>query len=106
MYTVATIGIMGNMTMGNGNMQTVKVGWENSQKNQYIRVIEFENGYAASIVSHNMSYGGQEGLFEIAILHDGEMVYDTWITPDVIGHLDFAGVAATLKDIEELPPRN
>ena len=98
--------ILDNMTMGNGNMQTVKVGWENNQKNKYIRVIEFENGYSASIVSHDLSYGGQEGLFEIAILHDGEMVYDTWITPDVIGHLDFAGVAATLKDIEELPPRN
>ena len=56
-----------------------------------------------SIVSHDLSYGGQEGLFEIAILHDGEMVYDTWITPDVIGHLDFAGVAGILKDIEELP---
>jgi hypothetical protein len=92
--------------MENGNMQTVKVGWENSQKNQYIRVIEFENGYSASIVSHDLSYGGQEGLFEIAILHDGEMVYDTWITPDVIGYLDFAGVAGILKDIEELPPRN
>jgi hypothetical protein len=92
--------------MENGNMQTVKVGRENSQKNQYIRVIEFENGYSASIVSHDLSYGGQEGLFEIAILHDGEMVYDTWITPDVIGYLDFAGVAGILKDIEELPPRN
>ena len=103
---MVTIGIMGSMTTENGNMQTVKVGWENNQKNKYIRVIEFENGYSASIVSHDLSYGGQEGLFEIAILHDGEMVYDTWITPDVIGYLDFAGVAAILKDIEELPPRN
>jgi hypothetical protein len=30
----------------------------------------------------------------------------SWMTSDVIGYLDFAGVAATLKDIEELPPRD
>jgi hypothetical protein len=46
-------------------MQTVKVGMVESKKNEYIRVIEFENGYSASIVSHDRSYGGKEGLFEI-----------------------------------------
>jgi len=94
--------------MENGNMRTLKVGVDNIKThNQYVRVIEFDNGYQASIVSHQYSYGGENGLFEIAILdREGEFVYDTWITPDVIGHLDFAGVAATLKDIEELPPRN
>ena len=85
-------------------------GWDGvlwgQQMNKYIRVIEFENGYSASIVSHDMSYGGKEGLFEIALLHDGEMVYDTPVTHDTIGWLDFAGVAGILKDIEELPPRN
>jgi hypothetical protein len=87
-------------------MQTVKVGTVKNKKNEYHRVIEFENGYSASIVSHDRSYGGKEGLFEIAVLHDGEIVYDTPVTPDVIGWLDFAGVATILKDIEELPPRN
>jgi hypothetical protein len=87
-------------------MKTVKVGSENNQKNKYLRVIEFENGYSASIVSHALSYGGRHGLFEVAVLHDGEIVYDTPITNDAIGWLDFAGVAGILKDIEELPPRN
>jgi hypothetical protein len=87
-------------------MQTVKVGGEHWAKNQYVKVVKFDNGYQASIVSHQYSYGGENGLFEIAVLHDGEIVYDTPVTNDVIGHLDFAGVAATLKDIEELPPRN
>jgi hypothetical protein len=85
-------------------------GWDGvmwgQQMNKYIRVIEFENGYSASIVSHDGSYGGKEGLFEIAVLHDGEIVYDTPVTNDAIGWLDFAGVATILKDIEELPPRN
>jgi len=87
-------------------MQTVKVGVGNNQKNDYVREIEFENGYSASIISHDFSYGGQSGLFEVGILYDGILVYDTPVTNDVIGHLDFAGVAAILKDIEELPPRN
>ena len=47
-YMAVTIGIMGSLTQERcGNMQTVKVGWENNQKNKYIRVIEFENGYSA-----------------------------------------------------------
>lgn len=88
-------------------MQTVKVGIGNNKKNEYIRVIEFyHNGYSASIVSHDGSYGGREGLFEIAVLYDGEIVYDTPVTNDVIGYLDFAGVCAILKEIDELPPRN
>ena len=85
-------------------MKTVKVGI--GKKNHYVRVIKFENGYSASIISHDYSYGGQSGLFEVGILYDGILVYDTHITKDTIGWLDFAGVAATLKDIEELPPRN
>ena len=86
-------------------MKTVKVGWENNQKNKYIRVIEFENGYSASIVSHDLSYGGKQGLFEIAVLHDGEIVYDTPLTQDTVGWLDFADVAAILVEIEKLPQR-
>jgi len=87
-------------------MKTVKVGWENKRKNKYLRVIEFDNGYSASIISHDLSYGGKFGLFEVAVLHDGEIVLDTPVTNDAIGWLDFAGVAGILKDIEELPPRN
>ena len=87
-------------------MKTVKVGIGNDKKNLYVREIEFENGYSASIISHDYSYGGQSGLFEVGVLHDGILVYDTPVTKDTIGWLDFAGVAGILKDIEELPPRN
>ena len=87
-------------------MKTVKVGTVKSKKNEYVRVIEFENGYSASIISHDFSYGGQQGLFEVGVLHDGILVYDTPVTKDTVGWLDFAGVAGILKDIEELPSRN
>ena len=103
---MVTIGIMDSLTEKNGNMKTVKVGMVKNNKNEYSRVVEFENGYAASIISHDGSYGGSSGLFEVGVLYDGILVYDTPVTQDTVGWLDFAGVAGILKDIEELPPRN
>lgn len=73
--------------------------------NDYHNVITFANGYSASIVSSAMSYGGSKGLFEIAVMFDNVIVYDTPVTSDVVGFLDFAGVAKTLKEIEALPSR-
>jgi hypothetical protein len=52
-----------------------------------------------------MSYGSDRGLFEIAILYNNNIVYDTGLTEDVIGFLDFQEVADTLKQIEQLPKR-
>ena len=72
----------------------------------YRRKIDYPNGYSASIISNDYSYGGDRGLFEVAVIHDEIIVYDTPVTKDVVGHLDFAGVCNILKDIEELPPRN
>jgi len=71
----------------------------------YQKFVEFDNGYTASIVSNDMSYGSDRGLFEIAILHNHDIVYDTGLTEDVIGFLDFQGVVDTLKKIEQLPKR-
>jgi hypothetical protein len=72
----------------------------------YFNRIKFENGYGASIVSHQHSYGGHEGLFEVAVIDakTEELVYDTPITSDVMGHLTFAEVAEILEKIKSLPP--
>jgi len=72
----------------------------------YQKFVEFDNGYTASIVCNDMSYGSDRGLFEIAILYRDNIVYDTGLTEDVIGFLDFQEVADTLKKIEQLPRRN
>jgi hypothetical protein len=69
----------------------------------YHKVFEFPNGYSASVVSHELSYGGKAGLFEVAVLYNDDIVYDTPITSDVVGYLNFQGVADTLKKIESLP---
>ena len=50
--------------------------------NGWQKVFKFPNGFGASIVNHEMSYG-----FELALLYDGNLVYHPKITNDVIGGL-------------------
>jgi hypothetical protein len=57
----------------------------------YKAVYKFDNGYGVSIVRNEISYGGKEGLFELAVLDEnGEITYDTEITDDVVGYLTSA----------------
>ena len=63
----------------------------------------FENGYGVSVVSHSYSYGGKDGLFEIAVLDkDGDLTYDTPVTNDVIGYLTEEDVTDVMKQVQEL----
>ena len=65
--------------------------------------IHFENGYGVSVVSHTYSYGGKNGLFEIAVLDkDGNLTYDTPVTNDVIGYLTEEDVSDVMKQVQEL----
>lgn len=70
--------------------------------------IAFPNGYEASIVCHAGSYGGNEGLWELAVCDakTEEIVYDTPITDDVIGRMTEAEVSETLARIAALSGRN
>jgi len=66
-----------------------------------------DNGYGASIIQSMYSYGGDQGLWELAVLDDkGELCYDTPITNNVIGYLEEDEVNELLKKITELPPVN
>ena len=48
----------------------------------------FKNGYGVSVVSHTHSYGGKDGLFELAVLFDNEIHYDNPVANgDVVGYL-------------------
>ena len=68
-------------------------------------MVNFTNGYKASIVSHEFSYGGDEGLFEIAVMHNSQIVYNTPVTNDVLGHLNEEDVLRHLNEIHALPAR-
>lgn len=73
--------------------------------NNYKTVFKFQNGYSASVVCNPTTYGYDMNFFEVAVLDkDGRLCYDTPITDDVVGYLNFQGVADVLKDISELEP--
>ena len=64
---------------------------------------QFDNGYGASVVKHDGSYGGKQGLYEIAVLDStGDLCYSTPITDDVIGHATEDKVLDTLHRIKSL----
>ena len=65
----------------------------------------FENGYSVSVISGLRSYGGDRGLYELAVMHGGELIYDTPITKDVLGHLSEADVTDVMIAVAGLPPR-
>ncbi len=58
--------------------------------------VEFENGYGISAVYLN-------GAWEIAVLKDGSLCYDTPITDDVIPGLEWDDVLDLALDIALLP---
>lgn len=65
---------------------------KNAKNNGIQYIFKFDNGYGASLVKNPLSYGGEEDLWEIAVLsfdNNGyKIVYDTSITDDVVGYLD------------------
>jgi len=68
--------------------------------------IQFDNGFGASIVKHEYSYGGKDGLYEIAVLDDieGGPIYYTSVTNDVLGYLSESDVEIHLNEIKSLDP--
>jgi hypothetical protein len=72
------------------------------------KLYRFANNYGASVVKGEHTYGGDEGLWELAVITfktDGEysLCYTTPITSDVEGHLDDDEVEALLAKVEALP---
>ena len=66
----------------------------------------FENGYGASVACHTGSYGGDEGLFEMALTDDeGDVILSpndpssSW--QDVKGYLTLSEVESYLTEISE-----
>ena len=65
--------------------------------------IDFPNGYGASVVRHNYSYGGPDGLYELGVTKNGELHYDNPVAEgDVHGYLDEEAVTELLKGIQLL----
>lgn len=65
--------------------------------------MKFDNGYGVSVISDG--YGGERGLKELAVMHDGKLCYDTPITSDVMGHLTDAEVMEIIEQVKQLPKK-
>jgi hypothetical protein len=73
------------------------------QLNGVVSRISFDNGYGASIVKNEYSYGGREGLYELAVLDsDGKLTYETPVTDDVEGYLSEDDVTRLMEQIQNL----
>jgi hypothetical protein len=66
--------------------------------------IMFDNGYGASVVIGPYTYGGEDGLYELAVIlgSDGKLTYDTPVTDDVEGYLTEDDVTKLLEQIQNL----
>ena len=87
-----------------------KITFDEAHESEFRRVVnlngwqkrfKFPNGFGASIVHHDMSYG-----LELALLHDGNLVYHPKITDDVIGGLTPCRARNILKKIAKLSEKD
>jgi hypothetical protein len=72
------------------------------------KLYRFANNYGASVVKGEHTYGGEEGLWELAVIlfdtgGDFELCYTSPITSDVEGHLTDDAVEELLAKVEALP---
>lgn len=75
------------------------------------KLYRFPNNYGASVVQHQYSYGGPQGLWELAVIlfnsennNDWALNYETPVTDDVIGHCTEEQINSLLDQIQHLPP--
>lgn len=69
----------------------------------WLYLFKFKNGYGASIIKNWYSRGGPEGFYELAVLKNGKIIYNTPIANDVVGWLDPDEVEELLDKIKALP---
>lgn len=62
----------------------------------------FSNGYGASIITGEHAYSNEDAPYELAVLYNNEITYDTELTDDVLGYLTEDEVNEYLLKIEAL----
>jgi len=77
---------------------------KNGKIYEYRKRWYFPNGYGISVIRGFGTYGAEEGLFEIAVLHGNDICYDTPIADDVVGHLTPDQVLEYARKIYNIVP--
>lgn len=65
-------------------------------------IVTYPNGYGASIIRYDTPKSGKAWLYEVAVLKDGNIVYDTPLTDDVLLFHNRKSLTEVLRRIEAL----
>lgn len=60
---------------------------------------QFPNGYGVSVIDGDYDFC-DNGTYEVAIMKDGELCYDTPLTDDVLGYQTPGEIDEILKEVE------
>ena len=64
--------------------------------------MDFENGFGVSVIITPFSYGGDRGLYELAVFKDGKIHYDNKVANgDVVGYLREEDVTDAMKVVQK-----
>ena len=72
----------------------------NSILNRSVNRTTFSNGYTASVVRFS------DRDYEVAVMYNGKLVYDTPVTADVVRCVTRAHAESVVDQIMDLPPRD
>jgi len=64
--------------------------------------MDFDNNYGVSVVTGEGAYSTPDSPYELAVMLNGNITYNTHITNDVIRHLNKEGVTEIMKQVQEL----
>lgn len=68
----------------------------------------FENGYWVSVIKSRSSYGGEEWLYELAVLEwkegDARLTYETTVTDDVVWYCTPEKITELMEQVQLLIP--
>ena len=67
--------------------------------------MKFPNGYSVSVVCGKSHYSNGKDTYEVGVMHNGMLCYDTPVTNDVIPYQTAEEVAEIMKEIQSLPKR-
>ena len=83
----------------------VHISMYEERKNSTQALMKFKNGYSVSVVCGGCFYSNGIDTYEVAVMYNGSICYDTPITSNVIPYQTADEVTEIMKEIQELKER-
>jgi len=64
--------------------------------------MSFENGYGVSVVTGQHAYTSKDKPYEVAVLYNDSVTYDSPLTDDVLGYQSEEDLSEIMKTLQEL----